>query len=956
MSEVGQDAFQELVKQVEILQEQVGELQADALGESRRTTASTGPPCEATGGLEGRALQQLEEGTGGHALQSVEGSEGKAVSPAQITPERLDIGDSYGLNASIWDGMLFFGHPALGLSVSLATLFSYVFNFVFQFTFCFMIWTYMLEPDVNSSTLDTLLKFRLSIAHNVEFADPITRQSLAQQLCNEDDKVHYAAGQLSLLKDVKTFMGGSGVQLMILAEILFLCVVVTELDRIAQFAKAVMSLGRSAETKLILVDGCENDVDDSAERINAEDLYQISVATRVEKISPLRVYFVWVCIIVPRLIICLFLAVTGVRFIGKTHSVDDLVLNCVAIAFVMDLDEVAFEGFVPRRLKTLINEMEPIPCKPLNYKASRRLMPVVWQITKIFMVLVSVIAFYSLVLVRFFWQLEQVDHILCSQGSTLDFVYARNSANNIIYVARSQNSDDWTPDEVTMMTVANLDIEPRFDWISGILDKQMELGISSDADSPAIVIGSTTTRVSDAEYDAGKYEAIVELGGMSLEQAASSIVCRDLGSSKEQRSYLAALQVLMKNTSIEACADVSWHYCTLREMTQLRALCPVRCNCHVPPTYELVGNKKALAGYFQSPQGGCPQSCQPQLETSNTIRFVQGNATGRCTDLEADDIVLKGSTRMKSSSQCFVNNTIDADCSELPPKAFWWLTFVAGLFEHLTADVAFPDIVNDTVTQSDSHFAVSSSTKPALVEWVSTGKMAQSFLDGSWDLMPGVPHPRGLRGCDYLTSFEVRSLLNTDLCSTEEYSSISFMCPVSCGCSLGQTYYVSDDSYQLDDGVLQASNRMEDLGSCPAECVMVHPDISEDTSWNSFICIGHDSCSAGEFCSYGICSPCDACYYCSDGVDYTCGSCGNGFPTFGTGPCLAPTLDCIDNPSGWHDSDYFGCDGYGQYQFCTTTGDYGAGWGSGWGTFAEYSNDGHDATTACCVCGGGLSD
>eukprot|EP00959_Pyramimonas_sp_CCMP1952_P343635 7198224-Pyramimonas_sp.AAC.1 len=82
-------------------------------------------------------------------------------------------------------------------------------------------------------------------------------------------------------------------------------------------------------------------------------------------------------------------------------------------------------------------------------------------------------------------------------------------------------------------------------------------------------------------------------------------------------------------------------------MTQLRALCPVRCNCHVPPTYEIEG-QKALAGYFQSPRGGCPQSCRAQLATSNELRFVRGTApnstgtnstAGWCADVEPDAII-----------------------------------------------------------------------------------------------------------------------------------------------------------------------------------------------------------------------------------------------------------------------------------------------------------------------------
>jgi hypothetical protein len=972
------DAAEELVRQLGAQQDQIRGLElqvvdalskVDALSRDKCHSSSTVPPSEVISSLEDNSLEQLEEGIGGDALGSADGNKdeaSEAVFRTVITPARLDVGDSYALNMSIWDSMLFFGHPGLGASVSAVTLVAYVFNFVAQLAFCFMIWYYMLEPDVNSKALDTLLKFRLSIAHNVEFADPMTKQSLAQQVCNNDESVHYAAGQMDILKDVKQFLNG-GPQLMILAEIIFLCVIVRELDAIAQFTKAVMSLRRSHSTRVVLADSSEHDVHDPAERCKAEDLHLISVVTRIEKIRPLRVYFAWALIIVPRVIICVFLAITGVRFIGKTNNVDDLILNCLAIAFVIDLDELIYECLAPRRLKTLMNNVEPIPCLAPEYRVTRRHVPVLSLVLKVLFLIASVASAYYLYLGRFFWQLEQVDHILCSQDSHLDFVYARNSANNIIYVARSQEADAWTSGEVTMMEVANLVIEPRFDWNPGILARQQELRTSgvrrltSEENPPAIVIGHSAALVGDTSFDASNYEALVELGDSPLERAASSLVCRDLGSRSERRSYLAALQELMNDTSISTCADVSWHYCTRRDMTQLRALCPVHCNCNVPPTYEVL-SRKALAGYFQSPQGGCPQSCQAQVETSNEILFVKGpspfsgglNSTaGRCTDLGPDAIVFGGSGSMKSSVECLVNGTVSADCSGLPPDAFWWLTFAAGLFEHLTADVAFPDIVEDTVPRVFPDLA--SSTRQGLVEWISNGDLARSFLDGNWELMPGLPHPRGLTGCDYLASFEVRMLLNTDLCSAEEYSSIRFLCPVSCGCSAGEVFQTvpSGDGavgLELLQDLHMVSNRMEDLGSCPAACVMVHPEISGDSSYDSI----PGEVNGEEYCEGGSVSAeeCERSTCCQWNPES-----GKCWSDIGASPCYDTASIAGGNYSGsLLDDLYDGCTDLGPGA-TDTFGDTCLDWAeNNW--VCEDSFDDTDFTVAdmCCWCGGGKLD
>jgi hypothetical protein len=66
---------------------------------------------------------------------------------------------------------------------------------------------------------------------------------------------------------------------------------------------------------------------------------------------------------------------------------------------------------------------------------------------------------------------------------------------------------------------------------------------------------------------------------------------------------------------------------------------------------------------------------------------------------------------------------------------------------------------------------------------------------------------------------------------------------------------------------------------------------------------------------------------------------------------------CVDPVPGWVDKDGHTCanwvSGTSQYPgaWCAADGTTGSGWKSNWGTIADYANDGHDATTACCGCG-----
>ena len=67
--------------------------------------------------------------------------------------------------------------------------------------------------------------------------------------------------------------------------------------------------------------------------------------------------------------------------------------------------------------------------------------------------------------------------------------------------------------------------------------------------------------------------------------------------------------------------------------------------------------------------------------------------------------------------------------------------------------------------------------------------------------------------------------------------------------------------------------------------------------------------------------------------------------------------ECVD--IDWVSSTGYSCSDYGvgtgSGPWCTESGGCGSGWGNSWGTFTDWANNGHDASTACCACGGGSS-
>uniref|UniRef100_A0A7S2AN26 Uncharacterized protein n=1 Tax=Alexandrium andersonii TaxID=327968 RepID=A0A7S2AN26_9DINO len=103
-------------------------------------------------------------------------------------------------------------------------------------------------------------------------------------------------------------------------------------------------------------------------------------------------------------------------------------------------------------------------------------------------------------------------------------------------------------------------------------------------------------------------------------------------------------------------------------------------------------------------------------------------------------------------------------------------------------------ILANTVTLLATHVAVTDDGKSlgipsvqsgAAFRMIVNGSFLENVLNGHWDLLPGHPHPRGLQGCQFWTSWEVAFILGVNFCSAEKFRSLRPYCPTSCDCHRG---------------------------------------------------------------------------------------------------------------------------------------------------------------------------
>jgi hypothetical protein len=105
------------------------------------------------------------------------------------------------------------------------------------------------------------------------------------------------------------------------------------------------------------------------------------------------------------------------------------------------------------------------------------------------------------------------------------------------------------------------------------------------------------------------------------------------------------------------------------------------------------------------------------------------------------------------------------------------------------ADFVFPSCVGagqtDIPTTTTGAGSLASGLHPVLADYLEAlmnGSVKEEFKQFSWAMGPGIPHPRGLTGCSFLTSSEVMFIFGVSLCDVGNFNSIRMLCPVSCKC------------------------------------------------------------------------------------------------------------------------------------------------------------------------------
>jgi len=126
----------------------------------------------------------------------------------------------------------------------------------------------------------------------------------------------------------------------------------------------------------------------TAMEIHMYRIYLVSVSTVKRRV------IVATCIV--QFAICGLLLFAGAAWLAATETPEELLLNSVALAYVLEVDEVLYQIMCPRKIRAIISQLQPLEYQPLDERCS--------QLVKMVFRICQPVAILVITLIVFFWR------------------------------------------------------------------------------------------------------------------------------------------------------------------------------------------------------------------------------------------------------------------------------------------------------------------------------------------------------------------------------------------------------------------------------------------------------------------------------------------------------------------------------------------------------------------------
>jgi hypothetical protein len=264
--------------------------------------------------------------------------------------------DQYEFEGSVWDTTLMVGLPHVGGAASMFLIVLLSMNVLIQGFFISIIINNLSSPVITDSTVEEYRKWRTTVGHNIDNYDERQQMGLVARVCKGDSSLDTSASQSAAYSMLRAYVGNNwgtlleapGVQMCTLAVTVWVLTISKEFSAVAKVARALLSIPRGDETLLAEDEGEDGGI-------------------RFDRISPARLCSCLVVMVGLRVVVSVLLCVYGCLFLSvNTIAIGDLLLNTVALEFIVSVDELIFEAAAPVRAARLIADLRPISLAPMR--------------------------------------------------------------------------------------------------------------------------------------------------------------------------------------------------------------------------------------------------------------------------------------------------------------------------------------------------------------------------------------------------------------------------------------------------------------------------------------------------------------------------------------------------------------------------------------------------------------
>ncbi len=259
---------------------------------------------------------------------------------------------SYTLQESIWDCVCLVGMPEVDCTCGAFILLGALCNAVMELVFCAIVYSSMITPPVDESTLQAIKHWRAVVGHDIQWADTSSKWSLVSQMCSHNPALQFAATQSGFVDDLSDYLHPTtqsavsdklnGNTLLVFSLLLYLWELFLDTIHNFEVTRAVIAHTHK-EPSWAVKDGCLS-----------------------AKFGPVQLVMMLLASTLPRLTVEVFLSYVGILFLVATVSMSDLLLNAMALAFILDIDEQVFSIIVPCKIRRMMDRMAPLELRFLH--------------------------------------------------------------------------------------------------------------------------------------------------------------------------------------------------------------------------------------------------------------------------------------------------------------------------------------------------------------------------------------------------------------------------------------------------------------------------------------------------------------------------------------------------------------------------------------------------------------